>query len=131
MDKWYGAAGVCAKEGKILMVLQGKIEEPKCWSVPSGGIEREETAEHCCIREVKEETGYDVEIVRPLFIKENEWSETHYFEMAIVGGEPAIQDPDALIYDIDWKSSGEISNLPLTYKKDRAFLMEFLKGIKE
>ena len=45
----------------------------EAWAVPSGGIEEGESPEECCIREVKEETGYDVfEIVENLFIKEVE-----------------------------------------------------------
>ena len=30
------------------MVLQGKEEEEKRWSVPSGGLEKGETLEECC-----------------------------------------------------------------------------------
>ncbi|WP_343033691.1 NUDIX hydrolase [Virgibacillus ihumii] len=105
MGKWYGAGGVCVKDGKVLMVLQGTTEEPKRWSVPSGGLETEETFEECCIREIKEETGYDVEIIQPLFKKDGQFSEAHYFEVKITGGKPTIQDPDEVIYDIDWKSS--------------------------
>lgn len=37
------AAAVCIMEGKLLMVLQGKPEEYKTWSVPSGQIEFGET----------------------------------------------------------------------------------------
>lgn len=59
MNKWVGAAGVCVNsDGQLLMVLQGKPEEEKRWSVPSGGIEQGEALEDCCIREVYEETGY-------------------------------------------------------------------------
>ncbi len=40
MKKWFGSAGVCVNEnGQILMVKQGRPEERKLWSVPSGGVE--------------------------------------------------------------------------------------------
>ncbi len=69
-SKWFGSAGVCINEnGELLMVLQGKPEEEKTWSVPSGGQERNETFEECCIREIKEETGYIVEVVDELKVK--------------------------------------------------------------
>lgn len=71
MKKWFGAAGICVNEEKqILMVKQGKPDEKKLWTVPSGGKEDDETYEACCIREINEETGYDAGVVKPLFIKE-------------------------------------------------------------
>jgi 8-oxo-dGTP diphosphatase len=36
------------------------------WNFPGGGIEREETPEEACVREVKEETGYEVQLVKLL-----------------------------------------------------------------
>ncbi|MEK5115068.1 NUDIX hydrolase [Bacillus sp. FSL R5-0677] len=39
------------------MVLQGKPEKKKMWSIPSGGKEQRETLEECCIREIKEKNG--------------------------------------------------------------------------
>lgn len=53
MKRWIGTAAICVNEkNEILMVLQGKKEEPKRWSVPCGGQEEGETLEECCIREV-------------------------------------------------------------------------------
>ncbi|SES73976.1 aminoglycoside 6'-N-acetyltransferase [Salinibacillus kushneri] len=127
MGKWYGAAGVCVKNERVLMVLQGTIDEPKRWSVPSGGIETGETFETCCVREVKEETGYGAEIVRPLFKKESQYGEVHYFNVRIVGGKPTIQDPDEIIYDVDWKSTEDIQYLSLSYEEDRIFIKDFIK----
>jgi hypothetical protein len=40
MEKWFGAAGKCLNNNtELLMVLQGKTEEVKTWSIPSGGLE--------------------------------------------------------------------------------------------
>lgn len=56
IEKWIGATGICVNSDRqLLMVLQGKPEEEKRWSVPSGGKEKGETLEQCCIREVYEE----------------------------------------------------------------------------
>ncbi|MBA2875433.1 hypothetical protein HNR31_002221 [Anoxybacillus caldiproteolyticus] len=41
----------------------------------------------------------------------------------VIGGERKIQDPDNLIYDIDWKSAEEIKKLELPYSEDREFLI--------
>ncbi|WLD94779.1 NUDIX hydrolase [Alkalihalobacillus sp. AL-G] len=32
------------------------------WNFPGGGVEKNESPEEACIREVKEETGYNIEI---------------------------------------------------------------------
>ncbi len=107
MEKWFGSSGVCINENaELLMVLQGKPEEDKKWSVPSGGQEKNETFEDCCIREFEEETGYAVELVDELTVKKGSHKElgisfeVHYFSVKIVGGQRKIQDPDHLIYDI-------------------------------
>lgn len=131
MEKWIGASGVCInRNGQILMVLQGKPEEKKVWSVPSGGLEKNETIEECCIREIFEETGYEAEIVERLFVKEGVSYgfevEVHYFEVKVVGGNAKIQDPDQLIYDIAWKSADEIKDLELSFPEDRSLLIELI-----
>ena len=126
MKKWFGSAGICVKEQKVLMVLQGKVDEPKRWSIPSGALLKGETFEECCIREVREETGYDIKIIRPLFKKETEYVEVQYFEFAIIGGSEEIKDPDNLIYDIAWKSIEEINKLDLSFPEDRNLLIHWL-----
>jgi ADP-ribose pyrophosphatase YjhB (NUDIX family) len=126
MKKWLGSAGVCIENSKLLMVLQGTPEEEKRWSVPSGGREQGESSEDCCIREVLEETGYLAEIIRPLSVKETEFSEVSYFEIKIAGGSPVIQDPDGLIYDISWIGSEELERISLSFPEDREFLLQLI-----
>ena len=133
MDKWIGASGICINEnGELLMVLQGRPEEKKVWSIPSGGMEANETFEECCIREINEETGYIVRIVKPLFVKVGISYgvpvEVHYFEVEVVGGEAQIQDPDQLIYDVAWKSAEEILNLDLSFPEDRNTLVDLINS---
>lgn len=57
------AGGVVQHDGKYLVISwrsQGTIELPK------GTVEPGESTAEACIREVREETGYNVRIVRPL-----------------------------------------------------------------
>lgn len=136
MKQWFGAAGVCINaKGQLLMVLQGTPEEEKKWSIPSGGKEGNETFEQCCIREMEEETGYKVEIIKELKVKRRNYeeynlaTEVHYFLVKIIGGNQQIQDPDNLIYDIDWKTVEDINNLNLTYPEDREFLIECVTSL--
>ena len=133
MKKWFGSAGVCVNEkGQVLMVLQGRPDEKKKWSIPSGGKENDETFEECCVREIEEETGYITEILEEIKIKRVTYeklaiiAEVHYFLVRIIGGKRSIQDPDQLIYDVDWKGGAELNTLELTFPDDRDFLMCYI-----
>ncbi|WP_051348526.1 NUDIX hydrolase [Peribacillus kribbensis] len=134
MEKWYGSAGICIdQEGRILMVLQGKTEEEKRWTIPSGGLETGETFAECCLREVWEETGYRAELIKPLFVKNGTSYgievEVHYFELRVIGGTAAIQDPDELIHEIAWKHPHELDELVLSFPEDQGFLMDYAAGV--
>lgn len=132
---WVGASCICLHKGKLLMVLQGTKEEEKRWSVPSGGLERGETLEECCIREVWEETGYVVKIIEKLHLKEGVSFgipfKVQYFLGDIVSGSPKIQDPDGLIYEIRWVSFEELKLLTLSFPEDRELLMSYLAPFSE
>jgi 8-oxo-dGTP pyrophosphatase MutT (NUDIX family) len=134
MPRWKGAAACCLNDqGQILMVLQGKPNEEKKWSVPSGGIEPGETPEECCVREVWEETGYKIQVTHKLFEKRGKSYgldiEVHYFAAKVIGGSPSIQDPDRLIHQVAWKSADEIATLNLSFPEDREFLIELARNL--
>lgn len=59
--------GILIENGKILLVKQ-KVTEKRNWSLPGGKLERGETLEEGIIREMKEETGLDVGILKLLYI---------------------------------------------------------------
>src|SRR5438045_2599964 len=48
-------------DGRILL---HKRSDNGRWALPGGTIERDESAHEAIVREVKEEAGYDVEVVR-------------------------------------------------------------------
>ena len=136
MEKWYGSAAVCINEsGELLMVLQGRPEERKTWSIPSGGKEPYETFEECCLREVEEETGYQAEIIQELTVKKGSYDdlhieyEIHYFLVKIIGGQRLFNDPDNLIYDIAWKNREEIKKLSLSYPEDMDYLLDYISTV--
>ncbi|MGB8001560.1 MAG: NUDIX hydrolase, partial [Anaerobacillus sp.] len=112
--------------GDLLMVKN----QGEGWAVPSGGIESGETAEMCCIREVKEETGYDIAIEKPLFVKDQDIEDIHattyYFEVNVVGGMLTVDDPDESISEVEWKTAEEIEKIAHAYPDDVPYLTNFL-----
>jgi len=51
-----------ADGGEVLLALWNEDGDRKRWTLPGGGVELAETPEEGVVREVKEETGYDVEL---------------------------------------------------------------------
>ena len=49
----------------MLLALWNEMAEP-LWTLPGGGVELTESVEQAAVREVSEETGYDVELGRVL-----------------------------------------------------------------
>jgi 8-oxo-dGTP diphosphatase len=98
---------------RILLVKRGHEPGRGLWSVPGGRIEPGETDEQALIREVREETGLEVQcgpllgaVERPglagttLVIRD--------YRAVIIGGELAAADDAA---DARWMTAGEVSGL--------------------
>ena len=67
--------GIVVRDGKILLTHELNTG---VFMTPGGGLEENETLNECCIRELKEETGYIVKPVKQ-FLKINEYCfETMY-----------------------------------------------------
>ncbi|MCM3745393.1 NUDIX hydrolase [Sporosarcina luteola] len=129
MKSWSGSAGICINEQmEILMV---KSYESEGWAVPSGGIEEGESPEECCVREVKEETGYDVKVIERLKVKETTIHDiqvkTYYFRVEKIGESSGINDPDEIIAEADWKSVSELITISHAYPEDLGLILEQLK----
>ncbi len=56
---------IVEKDGKILLVKRNKdmIVEPDKWGLPAGFLDRDETGEEETLRELKEETGWEGEVL--------------------------------------------------------------------
>jgi len=59
-----GVGAVIVQEGKILLAKRGSEPGKGKWSVPGGLVELGEKLGKAVVREVKEETNLDVEVVR-------------------------------------------------------------------
>ncbi|WP_347551771.1 NUDIX hydrolase [Pseudalkalibacillus hwajinpoensis] len=127
MKEWIGAAAICVNDqGDLLMVRN----EDGRWAVPSGEVEEGESAEMCCAREVKEETGYDVIIEKCLFVKDQDiegiHAKTYYFEVNVVGGMLEVTDDE--VSDVEWKTVEEIEKILHANPEDASYLTNFLYG---
>jgi 8-oxo-dGTP diphosphatase len=59
---------VIIKDNRMLVLRQYNCKrQEEYWMLPGGGLEDGETEQQCIIREIKEETGFDVEIKEVLF----------------------------------------------------------------
>ncbi|MET0389420.1 MAG: NUDIX domain-containing protein [Polyangiales bacterium] len=58
-----GAHGLCVVEGKLLLVRLAPSQiEAGMWTLPGGGLDWGESPERGVVRELREETGLDVEV---------------------------------------------------------------------
>jgi ADP-ribose pyrophosphatase YjhB (NUDIX family) len=119
MKKWFGSAAICFNEKNEVLMVRGGNER---WAIPSGGIEKGETPEECCIREVKEETGYDVRIIEKLTVKETVIKgievKTHYFIVEKLGESSGLNDPDETIVEAAWIALSDLEDLAHMYPED-------------
>src|SRR4051794_34109409 len=58
-DTRVGAYAVVVRDGHVLLALWNEPAVPT-WTLPGGGVELDESTEEGAVREVREETGYDV-----------------------------------------------------------------------
>jgi ADP-ribose pyrophosphatase YjhB (NUDIX family) len=82
---------VVVNDGALLMVKRGKEPGKGLWSIPGGRVEHNELLSDALVREVKEETGLDIEVVELLGILEVS-GDPHYVildHVAVVAGDPS------------------------------------------
>lgn len=79
--------GVVVEDGRILLLNQD-TEAGRSWSLPGGKLEAGETLAEALVREMKEETGLDVEPGRLLYVCDNVTAEVVHmtFEARRTGG---------------------------------------------
>ncbi|MFQ5611614.1 MAG: NUDIX domain-containing protein [Anaerolineae bacterium] len=92
-------AVVLARQGqKLLLVQRANAPLAGYWAPPAGYIEIDETLEEGAAREVREETGYEVEIERLLgvYSRPNAGVIFTVYEGRLTGGQPRRDEEETL-----------------------------------
>ena len=130
--------GLVIKDGKILLALRHDPFRPEFhrhWEFPGGRMELGERPEENLKREVFEETGYQVEIVKKInYIKVN-WREKYNFQVylmpyvcRITGGEGKYHDAEIL--DMKFFELNEVRKLPMV-GSDPEIFEDCLRELKQ
>jgi 8-oxo-dGTP pyrophosphatase MutT (NUDIX family) len=101
-----GCSAIIFDESREKVLLQKRTDNGR-WCMPGGGMDPGESTAECCVREVKEETGLDVEVVRLVgvyttphhivtYADGNRWQlVSMHFEARITGGRMEITDGES------------------------------------
>ncbi|MFH1207538.1 MAG: NUDIX hydrolase [Patescibacteria group bacterium] len=106
------AAGVLIeKDGKYLLIQEKKKVAYGLWNLPAGKVEGNDTFADTAVREAKEETGLDVEIIRKIgvFHNDGEGAVKHAFSAKVIGDTLHVKKDEVL--DVKWFTYDEIMKM--------------------
>ncbi len=104
--------GIIEKNGKYLLVQEAQKKCYKKWNFPAGHLDFNESLEQGAIREIKEETGCDVELDGVCYIA-NKILENDLFVMIVFNAKlikENIKFDKEEILDVKWFDYEEIVN---------------------
>ena len=128
------AAAIIIRDKKLL-VIQRQKPDRDYYILPGGGVEFEESFEEACIREVKEETGFDVislQLVRKYITLEKEEC---YFLVRVPPGEPVLGGAEAKHqspenhYAFEWVDAEQLKTINLVPEAARRICLEIGQDI--
>lgn len=111
MDNVLIAGVVIEQDGKYLLVQERKPSAYGLWNLPAGKADEGETVEVAAVREAKEETGYDVKLIKKLEVYHStlDSRQKHAFIAEIVGGN--LSFPIDELLDAQWFTYEEIQKM--------------------
>ena len=124
------ATSILERGGKILMVRRANQPGYGLWSMPGGYVDRGEVVEEAAVREVREETGLDVE-VRSLVGLFSEPGQTVMVAVYLVGESGGRLTAGAEVLDVGFFPPGDLP--PLAFPRDGNILQQWqsLRGNDE
>ena len=124
------ARTLVVQDSEILLV---RNKDADFWYPPGGGWEYEtETITECAVREVKEETGYIVDIEKLLWMQEFHEGEKIFFETFWLSKISGLntQTPEQVKHHIDLDPEGAVAEAKWFTKEEVESLKVFPKRIK-
>jgi ADP-ribose pyrophosphatase YjhB (NUDIX family) len=120
------------KDNEVLMIKENKPFAINKWNFPSGRIEQGEDILIAACREVKEETGFDVNIIETTGIYNFISSSNHqvilfHFIGEIQGGLLKLEEDE--IIDSKWIALSEIQNFKNDELRDSKVLRQITEAI--
>lgn len=105
------AGVVIKKDNKYLLLQEKQSKAYMLWNFPAGKVDIGESFEQAAIREAKEESGYDVELIKEIGIFQKRPTDAvkHAFEANIIGGE--LKFPEDEMLDAKWFTFDEIKQM--------------------
>jgi 8-oxo-dGTP pyrophosphatase MutT (NUDIX family) len=125
------AGGIVVRYGagrpQLVVGSRRRERDGRTWTLPKGTPKRDESTEQTALREVTEETGLDVRIIRPLesieywFVQSGRriHKTVHYFLMEPTGGDLSRHDHE--FDQVKWIDFDEAASV-LTFETERALV---------
>jgi len=109
-------ATIVNERNEILHILRNDMD---LWETPGGGLEESETPKQAVVREVKEETGFDIEVIRlsGIYIRPHNNGVIFNFFAKVIGGEEKPH-PDE-VREIAWFKIDDLPKETVAHKNER------------
>ena len=109
-------AVVFDQRGALLVIRRGRPPSEGLWSLPGGRVEDGETLEQALVREVREETGLEVEPDGLVATVTRGPYDIHDFRAHVVGGQPVPGDDASALQFVNRDDLRRLNVVPLLWE---------------